>query len=100
MGLGQIGLYLLVIVTFSFYVRKHIGTKTWRALHYVSFILYLLVTAHGLLAGTDTSAPWALAFYAVTGLITYALTVYRILVAVQSKRKPKRNLSLAVSDSV
>jgi predicted ferric reductase len=99
-GLGQIGLYLLVAITLSYYIRKRIGRKTWRALHYGSFILYLLVTAHGLLAGTDTSAPWALAFYTGTSLITYALTVYRILVTIQSRRGAKSNLPLAAGDGI
>ena len=99
-GMGQVGLYLLLIITFSFYVRKRIGAKTWRALHYGSFVLYFLVTAHGLLAGTDATTPWALALYAVTGIITYALTIYRILVVVQPKRESKRSLPLATGDSI
>ena len=89
-GLGQLGFYLLAVITLSFYVRKRIGTKTWRALHYLSFILYLIATAHGLLAGTDTQSTGALAFYLVTGIITYALTVYRILVTAQSKQNPAK----------
>jgi predicted ferric reductase len=32
-GLGQIGLYALALVTFSFYVRRRIGARTWRAIH-------------------------------------------------------------------
>ena len=84
-GLGQVGFYLVVVLTLSFYLRKRIGPKGWRRLHYVSFGLYLLVTAHGLLAGTDARTPFALALYGITGLATYVLTVYRILVTVRSK---------------
>jgi predicted ferric reductase len=59
-GLGQIGFYTMLIITISFYLRKKIGPKKWRALHFVSFVTYILVLIHGLLAGTDTSALVAL----------------------------------------
>ena len=91
-GIGQASAYLLVVLTLSFYVRQYIGTKTWRALHYLSFILYLLVTVHALLAGTDTQTPWALAFYLGSGLITSWLLVYRILSTVLARSTiPKEN---------
>src|SRR3990172_8653501 len=35
-GIGQIGFYVWLIVSLSFYVRSSIGPKTWRALHYLS----------------------------------------------------------------
>ena len=37
-GIGQVAFYLTAIVTFSFYVRKRIGVRTWRLLHYLSFL--------------------------------------------------------------
>lgn len=90
-GLGQIGLYWGWIVALSFYVRKRIGPRTWRVLHYGSFAVYLLVTLHGVMAGTDTSAPPIMALYLVTSGITYFLLVYRILAAVKaSKHSPDK----------
>ena len=32
-GLGQLGFYAWILVVLSFYVRKYIGPKTWRAIH-------------------------------------------------------------------
>ncbi len=84
-GLGQVAAYLLAMVALSSYVRRRIGTRVWRALHYTTFILFYLALAHGLLAGTDAQTPWALALYLSTGLVTYALTVYRILISVSSR---------------
>lgn len=78
-GLGQIAFYLLIPVTFSFYLRRRIGASVWRALHYATFIVYSFVTVHGMLAGTDTQSPLALMFYGVTGLSVAFLTVYRML---------------------
>ena len=58
-GIGQLAFYLWLIVALSFYFRSSIGQKTWRSIHYLSFVLYLMGLAHGLFAGTDTSASWA-----------------------------------------
>ncbi len=77
-GLGQIAFYLMIPVTFSFYVRKRIGYNVWRTLHYGSFIVYSLMTIHGMLAGSDTTNPGMLVLYAVTGAFVYFMTLYRI----------------------
>ena len=53
-GLGIIGFWILVIVTPSFAFRKHLFSyRTWKLLHYTTYIAFVLITAHGLTAGTD-----------------------------------------------
>lgn len=84
-GFGQIGLYLMAIVTFSFYIRRWIGTKTWRTLHFLSFALFVMALGHGLITGTDSSALWAIVMYAGTGLSVLWMTVYRIFVTRETK---------------
>jgi predicted ferric reductase len=79
-GLGQLGFYLMALVTLSFYVRKQIGAKTWRLIHYASFAMFLLALIHGLLSGTDTSVPAVVGMYWLTGGSFLFLLVYRILV--------------------
>jgi predicted ferric reductase len=85
-GLGQLGFYLALPVTFSFYIRKRIGYRSWRLIHYGSFAVYLLITLHGLAAGTDTTTRPGLALYAMSGLSIYFLLVYRLLVSVRDHR--------------
>jgi predicted ferric reductase len=62
-GLGQLGLYVWAIVAFSFYVKNWIGTRTWRTLHYASFVMFFLVLIHGYTSGTDSGTAWALNLY-------------------------------------
>ena len=78
-GLGQTGFYLGLIVTLSFYLRKQIGQKVWRGLHYFTFLSYAAAVIHGLAIGTDSSAPWAQWFYWLTGGSLLILFVYRLL---------------------
>jgi predicted ferric reductase len=79
-GLGQISFYVMAVVTFSFYVRKRLGNRTWRLIHYASFASFLMALVHGILSGTDTGAPWMAGVYWATGASTLFLFVYRILV--------------------
>ncbi len=90
-GLGQLGFYLMLPVAFSFYARRFIGFKTWRLIHYASFVVYLFVTVHAFWGGTDATAPAMLGLYGLTILATYFLTVHRILVSVRQPRRSKPN---------
>lgn len=78
-GLGQIGIYLWAVVSFSFYLRARTGTKVWRLVHFASFIVFALALTHGLLSGTDSQAPWALRMYLYAGASLLFLLLYRIL---------------------
>src|SRR5450759_674334 len=46
-GLGTVSLYVGVIVTAAFYVKKRLGLKTWRAIHGLSYpVSYTHLRAH------------------------------------------------------
>ncbi len=51
---GQVAFYLMAIVVGSFYVRRQIGQRAWRTLHYVTFLAFVGATVHGVMAGTDS----------------------------------------------
>lgn len=79
-GIGQIGFYLWIIVAASFYVRKQMGTRTWRLIHYASFLSFGMAMLHGILSGTDTATTWAGNLYWISGAVLLFLFVYRVLV--------------------
>lgn len=56
-GLGQVGAYLLAGIWGSSRLRLRIGQRWWRRIHFLSFLAFLLVLLHGLLAGTDSGTP-------------------------------------------
>ena len=84
-GIGVIALYLTILVTVTFYMRKRIGMKAFRYIHYSSLIAYLGATAHGYFAGTDSSLPFAGIMYGGSFLVIVFLTVYWIVMAAQKK---------------
>ncbi len=52
-GLGTLAFWLIVIVTLSFPLKKRLGHKLWKRLHYVSYAAFVMVSAHSLFAGTE-----------------------------------------------
>ncbi len=92
-GIGQIAFYVWAIVLFSFYVRKRIGSKVWRSIHYLSYLTFFGALIHGLLSGTDTGALASSLFYWITGAILLFLTVYRIFAEVAGASERKLRLS-------
>lgn len=83
-GIGQIAFYGFAVVTASFYVRRQIGQRAWRLLHYLTFLAFVGATWHGIAAGTDTASGWAFWIYMVPCAGAIFLLTYRIVVSVAS----------------
>jgi predicted ferric reductase len=81
-GLGQLAFYLMAVVAMSFYVRRRIGTRTWRLVHYLSFVAYVLALLHGVFSGTDSGAAWARGLYWASGGVFIFLLIYRVMASV------------------
>jgi sulfoxide reductase heme-binding subunit YedZ len=80
-SLGILTAELMVLVYASFSMRKRIGPKNWRRLHWATYAIFAGATLHGLAAGTDTSQPWVFALYVLAvGSVASAVT-WRFLVA-------------------
>ena len=62
-SVGVLAAELTVLVYASFSLRRRIGRRAWRALHWTTYGVFALATAHGLAAGTDSTRPWAAALY-------------------------------------
>lgn len=86
-GVGVIGFYLTLLVTVTFYIRRWIGTKTFRTIHLASFLAYLSAVFHGLFAGTDSSLWATRLMYAGTSLVIVFLTAYWLLMALTNRRR-------------
>ena len=85
-GIGQLAFYVIVLVTLSFYMRRRIGQRTWRLIHYLTFLAFIGSAAHGILTGTDTSQPWAFWTYAGSAALVVFLTAYRVVTGVAAAR--------------
>jgi sulfoxide reductase heme-binding subunit YedZ len=78
-GLGVLAAELLFVIGASFGLRRLIGYRAWRVLHWTTFPLFALALAHGVGAGTDTHTVWARALYLTTSVTVVWLAAYRAL---------------------
>jgi hypothetical protein len=78
-AMGIVSAYLLLAVWASEYVRKWIGYAWWRRFHYLSFVVFVVGTLHGLGTGSDTAQPWALTLYGVAGGLVTLLLALRLV---------------------
>ena len=78
-NMGVLGLYGLVVVLVSSWFRRRLSYRLWRRLHYVSFVTFVLVTLHGLLAGSDAGEPWMRAVYFGASAAVGFLVLMRLL---------------------
>lgn len=84
-GLGQINIYLWAVLLLSYFIRKWIGQKTWRVMHFLTFVIYALSFFHGIFSGTDTSTTWMTSTYWLTGGSIVFLLFYRVFSNAQRK---------------
>jgi sulfoxide reductase heme-binding subunit YedZ len=79
-GAGVVAAELAVAIYVSFPLRKRIGVRAWRRLHWLTYAVFAAATLHGLLAGSDSGAHWARMLYlGALGSVAFA-TVWRVLV--------------------
>jgi sulfoxide reductase heme-binding subunit YedZ len=77
-ALGVVSAELMVLVVVSFSVRRRIGQRMWRRLHWATYLVFGLATVHGLLAGSDSAQPWSRDIYlGAVGAFAFA-TVWRL----------------------
>ena len=76
---GVVAAELMILVYVSFALRRRIGVRTWRRLHWATYLVFLLATLHGLAAGTDSAQPWTHGLYlGAVGAVAFA-TAWRAL---------------------
>ncbi|MCX6066584.1 MAG: ferric reductase-like transmembrane domain-containing protein [Chloroflexi bacterium] len=94
-GIGVISLYIIILVTVTFYLRSRIGMSTFRAIHVLSLLGYLGITLHGFYAGTDSPLLSMQLLYRGTALVVIFLTVYWLVLKYQQKADAKKKAELA-----
>jgi sulfoxide reductase heme-binding subunit YedZ len=89
-GLGVLAAHAALLVHASFWLRRRIGVKTWRKLHFLSFFVFLSAIAHGLLAGTDADTAGMQALYVASSTLVGLLALHRVLGARAARAGTRR----------
>jgi DMSO/TMAO reductase YedYZ heme-binding membrane subunit len=81
-------------------VRRRIGQRAWRLLHYTTLLAFVGATAHGLMSGTDSPAVWAFAAYLVATVAVVFLLIYRITLGLASSLHPAERVNAPVREEL
>lgn len=64
LGLGTLSFDLMLAVAITSLVRRRLGYRRWRAVHWLAYASWPIAVLHGLGTGTDTKVWWMLALTA------------------------------------
>lgn len=80
-GIGVLGLEITLVVWLTTRLRDRMGYRLWQVIHRTASVGWVLVIAHGLMAGTDTRAAWAIVTYAACAGMVMGLMVPRMVIS-------------------
>jgi sulfoxide reductase heme-binding subunit YedZ len=90
-AVGVVAAELMALIYVSFLLRRRIGARNWRRLHWSTYLVFLLATLHGFASGTDSTQPWAHDLYlGAAGAVAFA-TAWRAL-GRPTRTPPERSL--------
>jgi sulfoxide reductase heme-binding subunit YedZ len=81
LGLGTIAFELLIAIVATSLLRKHIGARVWRAIHWLAYLSWPVAVVHGIGTGTDGTARWMLTIDAVCVAAVGAALMWRLVAA-------------------
>ena len=64
LGLGVVAIYLLLAIVVTSLLRPYFGQFAWRAVHWLTYLMWPVAVIHGIGTGTDPRFAWMLAIEA------------------------------------
>ena len=77
-GLGTVAFDVLIVVIITSLLRRRLGLRIFRAVHWTTYLLWPIAMAHALGNGTDAGRIWFLGFAGVCALIVAITLVWRL----------------------
>lgn len=78
LSLGAVALDLFLALIVTSMLRRHIGLRAWRAVHWAAYACWPVALLHALGTGTDASRPWMLAVALASTAVVAAAVVARL----------------------
>jgi sulfoxide reductase heme-binding subunit YedZ len=73
LSLGAIATDLVLAVTITSLLRRHLSYRVWRGVHWTSWAMWPIAVLHGLGTGSDTTNGWSqLVYLACFGVVLFA----------------------------
>ena len=94
LGLGIVAFELGLAMGLSVYIRRFIGYRAWRILHYSTYAILPMALLHGLATGSDSRSAWGVAIY---GSCTIAVVVVTVMRLVDSRARVRGPFAAAMA---
>jgi len=78
LGLGAVAFDLMLALTVTSLLRTRLSYRSWRLVHWGSYLAWPVAVLHGLGAGSDTPVRWVLAVTAACVALIAILTGWRL----------------------
>jgi methionine sulfoxide reductase heme-binding subunit len=78
MGLGTLGLDVMAAVVVTSLLRRRIGVRAWRAVHWLAYVSWPVAALHTIGTGTDRSAWWLVVLTGLSIAAVGAAAVWRL----------------------
>jgi sulfoxide reductase heme-binding subunit YedZ len=90
LGLGTVAVDLLVAVVVTSLLRRHVGQRVFRLVHWSTYLMWPIALAHSLGTGTDAAEPWFLALAAACTLAVVGAVGWRVTAGCVEYRSVRR----------
>src|ERR1700733_10133712 len=81
LGLGTIAFELLLAIIATSLLRRYIGARVWRGIHWLAYASWPVAVIHGIGTGPDSTAVWMLAIDVVCVAAVVSALVWRLVAA-------------------
>jgi sulfoxide reductase heme-binding subunit YedZ len=77
-GFGTTALDLLIAIVVTSLLRRRLGARTWRAVHWLAYAMWPVAWLHGIGSGTDRGRSWFLALAVIAAATVVTAVAWRL----------------------
>jgi sulfoxide reductase heme-binding subunit YedZ len=81
LGVGTVAFDLLLALTITSFLRRRIGVRAWRLVHWLAYASWPIALLHSLGTGSDARTGWLAVLGVLSGLVVFASVLWRVWVA-------------------
>jgi methionine sulfoxide reductase heme-binding subunit len=96
LGLGTVSFDLLLAITITSLLRRHLGQELWRNIHWLAYASWPVALLHGLGTGSDVNSKWMLWLSVACLILVVASVGYRVAAGWQTSPRV-RGAALALT---
>jgi hypothetical protein len=96
LGLGTVAFDLMLALIVTSLLRRRLGLRTWRAVHWLAYVCWPVAILHGLGTGSDAKSLWSIALTAACVIAVMIALLTRLGAADDRYRGPAIAATLVV----